>query len=132
MKVTDSNGRVTNFPPKGYQVSLDDTRPRSKYHIKCREILRELFPLESILEEVPVPGEGLYLDFYIPGKHLIIEVNGEQHSEYSSFFHSTKANFYTAKKNDRKKIDWALANNLKIIIVDYKDMSRWVEIIKGE
>ncbi len=129
MKVKDFSGRTYNFPPVGHTVDFDDIRPRSSYHLACRKLLHELFPVHSILEEVPIPGEGLFLDFFTPHNTTAYEVNGEQHNEYNSFFYKTHANFTASQKNDRRKKEWCELNNIRLVILDYKIIDNWTNII---
>lgn len=129
MKVKDNNGREHNFPPTGCRIFADDARPRSQYHIYCRALLAKIYPLDIILEEVPIPGYNLFLDFYLPNLHLAIEVNGSQHSEYSSFFYKTKENFYRSKNNDNRKQVWCKENGIELIVLQYKEQENWEEQI---
>lgn len=124
MKAIDLDNNPIIFPPTGYIVPLDDLRPRSELHIKCRELLRELFPTLIVLEEVPVNvrwGKTLYLDFYLPQKKLIIECDGGQHDEYTPFFHKTVANFRKSQSNDRMKEEWAKLNNIRLVRIKAAD-----------
>ena len=58
----------------------------SEGHRKARELLTEMFPFEKVLEEVTLPGEQLYADFYIQSERLMVEVQGVQHTTFNSFF----------------------------------------------
>jgi hypothetical protein len=131
MKVQDFTGKRYNWPPNGYSINFDDIRQRSQYHLECRRLLHEIYPLDRILEEVPLPGIGLFLDFFTPHNYTAYEVNGEQHEEYNSFFYKTKGNFLRAKNNDKRKQEWCQLNNIHLIILDYKDIENWKEIILG-
>jgi hypothetical protein len=130
MKVINLGGQTSNFPPVGYIVPLDDIRPRSAGHLKCRQLLRNMFPTLTIQEEVPInirQGLTLYLDFYIPQKHLAIEVNGGQHDEYTPFFHKSKADFTKSRGNDRLKAEWCQLNNISLVVLS--DGDDWNERI---
>lgn len=129
MKVRDFQNRSYNWPPVGYTVNLDDIRPRSQYHLECRRLLKELYPLNLVLEEVPIPSLNLFLDFFTPHNVTAYEVNGEQHTTYNSFFFNSKADFLRAKSNDSKKAEWCLMNNIRLLILDYKQMIEWKNII---
>lgn len=123
------------FDGKDYKWSIHKrksrqsaTRPCSKNHLRARALLRELFPRDTILEEVSLPGSKtqtrnsiLFADFYIPNRDLIVEVHGRQHYEHVPFFHKTKLDFYKAKARDRDKADWCSINNIKIITLKYSD-----------
>jgi len=132
VKVIDLNGKIHTWNLKGYQVSKDDTRPRSDLHLKCRELLNELFPLDIVCEEVPLLGEQLFLDFFLPSRKFGIEVQGNQHTEYVPFFHKTKDNFYKSVKRDKRKEQWCLNNNIKLVILNYDESeSEWRAKILG-
>lgn len=128
MKVTGINGReyVWNLNP--YYIKKDNKRPRSKFHLKARELLSEIFHSYKILEEVKLPGSTalhrkgvLYLDFYIPQIKRAFEVHGQQHYEYTPFFHKSKADFILAKAKDEDKIEWCRLNGIKITELKYSD-----------
>jgi hypothetical protein len=119
MKVSDFNGKQHNWPPSGHVVSFDDTRPRSALHIRVREILRRLYPTSPILEEVPLPGTGLFADFYLPIRRAVIECNGEQHYRFVPHFHQDRRTFMESKNRDQRKIDWCHLNNIHVAILPY-------------
>ena len=45
---------------------------------------------------------------------MAIEVHGQQHYEYSPFFHKTKAGFYQSLKRDEIKTEWCKLNNFNL------------------
>ena len=66
---------------------------------------------------------GLFrYDFYLPnfgGAPVIIEFNGEQHYHYVSKFYRTPREWRKMQEHDRRKISYALANNIKIFIIPF-------------
>lgn len=128
MKVIGLNGKEYVWNLSGYSVAANDARKRSKYHLRARQILKELFHSYRIIEEVKLPGSTprhrkgvLYLDFYIPQIKLAIEVHGQQHYEFCSFFHKNKADFALAKAKDEDKIEWCELNGIDLITLKYSD-----------
>jgi hypothetical protein len=126
MKVTGLNGRVYPWNLSGYDIKSDDNRKRSKYHLRARSLLKEIYHSYRILEEVKLPGSTashrkgvLYLDFYIPQIMKAVEVHGQQHYEFCSFFHKNLAHFTLAKAKDEDKIEWCALNNIDIIVLKY-------------
>lgn len=101
----------------------------SEPHKNARELLKEIYPMTVILEEVPLPiqrGQTLFADFYIASQKLIIEVNGEQHDEFNSFYYKNRTAFTKAKKRDVTKQDWCDLNNLSLIVLDSKEsLDEW-------
>jgi len=139
MKVIGINGKEYIWNLSDYNVFNDDTRKRSKYHIRARKLLKDIFNSYRILEEVKLPGSSethkksvLYLDFYIPNINLAIEVHGQQHYEYNSFFHKSKADFLKSKARDEDKIDWCKLNNITLITLKFSESDdEWRQRIKS-
>jgi very-short-patch-repair endonuclease len=139
LKVKGINGKEYIWNLTKYDIFYDDTRKRSKYHIRARNLLREIFHSYRILEEVKLPGSTasnrksvLYLDFYIPSTKMAIEVHGEQHYEYCPFFHKSKADFLKAKARDEDKIEWCELNEIQIVTLKFSESDHeWRERIKG-
>ena len=139
MKVTGINGREYAWNLTSYSVDANDKRKRSKFHVRARKLLKTIFHSYRILEEVKLPGSTeshrkgvLYLDFYIPQIMLAIEVHGQQHYEYTPFFHKNKADFATAQAKDEDKIKWCELNKIDIIVLKYSDTDeQWREQIEN-
>ena len=104
----------------------------SNLHILARDILAECFPFEKIFEEVPLIGCSpiLYCDFLLLSQMLIFEVQGQQHTEYTPFFHKTKLEFFKAKARDTKKREWIKLNNFTLIELPYDNTDEWRTIIE--
>lgn len=139
MKVTGLNGREYVWNLINYTVDANDKRKRSKYHVRARKVLKQIFHSYRILEEVKLPGSTqshrkgvLFLDFLIPQIKLAIEVHGQQHYEYIPFFHKTKADFVLAKAKDEDKIEWCELNKVDIIVLKYSDTDeQWRDQIEN-
>ena len=128
MKVYGLNGKEYNLNLQKYKVYRDDPKKKSKYHIRARKVLSELFSGYNILEEVKLPGSTashrrsvLYLDFFIPNLMLAVEVHGRQHYEFVPYFHKSKAGFIKSLARDGDKKDWCEANDIKLIVLSYLD-----------
>jgi hypothetical protein len=128
MNVLGINGKSYVWNLSKYDVFYDDKRKRSKYHLKARSLLKDLFNSYRILEEVKLPGSTLphrksvlYLDFYIPSIRLAIEVHGEQHYEFNAFFHKSKADFLKSLARDDDKINWCELNDIRLVILKYSE-----------
>lgn len=130
MKVTGLNGREYNLDLKKY---IDNDRSkRSFFHIKARELIKEIFKGYTILEEVKLPGtvkpskkSVLYLDFLIPNAKIGVEVHGQQHFKYTPFFHKSKAGFLQAKARDKNKAEWCEINDIELIILRFDDSEEY-------
>lgn len=125
MKVKDTKGKTHSWNLTGYTVSSLSIRPRSDLHLKTREIIKKTYPTDILLEEVPIPGENLYADFYLPLRKKMIEVHGEQHYKYIPFFHSNPKGFMESKERDGRKQDWCAINGIQLIVLKFNEENQW-------
>lgn len=131
MKVKDLTGHIHNWNLTGHIASPNESRPRSQLHIVARELLKKEYPTDHLLEELTIPGEQLFLDFFIPRIKTAFEIQGEQHFNYVSHFHSSPQAFKRGKINDKRKSDWCDLNNIKIIYLLYSESpSDWLRKIR--
>ena len=137
MKFKGLNGREYSVQTNKYIVRPDNNRGRSQYHLRARDLLKDMFRSYTILEEMKLPGVtkiggSLYLDFYIPNLDLAFEVHGRQHYEFVPFFHKTKAGFMQAQRRDVLKGEWCEVNNIQLIELSYERTDdEWREQIAG-
>lgn len=113
MKVKGTNGKTYTLTLAKY-VGSENTNP-STLHIKVRQFLEENFPALTILEEVYIESEKLYLDFYISTLKIACEAMGAQHDKDNRFFFKTKMDFYRAKARDRCKAEWCELNGITLV-----------------
>lgn len=134
MKVNGFDGRERSINFSKYYVYGDDTRHKSKLHKKAKKVLREVFPYDSIYEEVSLPGSNkgsssiLRADFFIPNQNLIVEIHGQQHYEFTVHFHKTKLDFYKSLARDKNKENWCRLNSIKFVALKYSESeNEWRE-----
>jgi len=120
MIVRDLEGNEYKWPPTGF-VPLENETKKSSHHLRARNLLKRLLGSVRIMEEVPLPGTKLRLDFYIHLLGLAVEVHGEQHYAYSSFFHENAWGYLRSKGNDRLKKEWCRINDIKLIEFPYNE-----------
>lgn len=96
------------------------TKPKSVFQDNILKLLKEIFNDFKIIEEksfndcVSPKGFKLYFDFYIKELRLIIEADGDQHTNTSNPNFSS----YTYEC-DRIKDKYCLKNNLEIVRIPY-------------
>lgn len=102
--------------------NIVDTEKRSKPHEKAKILLKEVYPFDIILEEIVLPGtktatrkSTLKADFFIPARRIMVEVHGQQHTEFNNFFFKNKMEFYKAKGRDKDKKRWCEINDIHLI-----------------
>lgn len=132
MKVVDTHGNTHSWSLVGHKIKANETKPRSSLHLTARNLIREEFPTDSVLEEVGLAGEQLFFDFYIPRRKLAIEVHGEQHYKFIKYFHGDLLGFQTAQRNDERKATWCQLNNIILIILPFNEsQDEWQTRIKS-
>ena len=85
----------------------------------------------------PDTGKHLRYDFYIPKSNILIEFDGIQHFEPTSFgsnisSHVKNINFINVMVNDDIKDDYALNNNIKLVRIPYWDYDNIFTILELE
>lgn len=132
MKVRGLDGREYSLDLRG-KVPLDnDDRPRSALHLRARALLTQLFPVDVRAEEVQIPGEWLFLDFFLPARKLAVEVQGRQHGCEIGFFHPTRLAFFESRARDNRKADWCELNGFRLVLLEHDGTDRdWAERLVG-
>lgn len=130
MQVKSLDGTMQNWQLTGHFAHAKLTN-KSSLHIAARDLLKTTFPTLQILEEIPIPvkkSDHYYLDFYIPMLKQAVEVHGEQHYKFVSFYHSNQLGFIRSQKRDREKKEWCELNNIKYIELPFnEDSNQWLE-----
>jgi hypothetical protein len=122
VKIKGLDGKKYSWSFYGQMPDISDERKRSSLHIRARNLLKSLYPVDRILEEVHLPGSGnLYADFWLPLRNKIIEVHGEQHYKFIPFFHGTQLNFLSSKANDNNKKEWCSVNGIILVELPYNE-----------
>ena len=133
---------ITGLDDREYVWSVSKYKKKkrkvSKHHLRARELLSELFPFETILEELTLPGSKtairktvLYADFYIHSYRLMVEVHGKQHYSFTSHFHKDKKSFFQSKMRDRDKRKWCDKNSIVLVELPYNETTNEWEIRMG-
>jgi hypothetical protein len=133
MQIKTLDGQLQNWQLTGH-YSHAKLENKSEFHLRARELLKKTFPTLQIIEEIPVPikrSETYYLDFYIPMLKVAVEVHGEQHYKFVSFYHHNQLGFIKSQKRDREKEEWCNINNIRYIELPYNETEdQWLDKIK--
>jgi hypothetical protein len=134
MQVKDLDGNVGHWQLIG-NIAHGSIQTKSSLHLEARDLIHECFPTLQVLEEVPINirrTETLYLDFYLPLIKRCIEVHGEQHYQFTRFFHNTPLGFIRHKKRDQDKKDWCFLNGITYVELPFNQKEEWISRIKNE
>ncbi len=131
MEVVGLDGKSYRWRPELYNDEREDS---SSNHKRARSLIRELFPLLVLNEEVQLVGVPckLFIDIYVHSIRMAVEIHGEQHYKYNSFFFSSAKDFRKAQQRDRMKKEWCELNNLDFVELPYNETNeQWKERING-
>jgi very-short-patch-repair endonuclease len=97
-------------------------KSRSKIQFKVKCLLKKIWDHHVVFEEFPVAGSKMSLDFYNATIKIAVEVQGQQHTSYTPFFHGkNKANYIAQLRRDHEKRQFCEENNIKLIEIYYND-----------
>ena len=95
---------------------------KSKFQKKIKDALRPLWQQFIVYEEFPVYGTRMTLDFFNATKMIAVEVQGNQHIEYTPYFHKNEMDFcYQLRKDDAKQT-FCDMNGIKLIQIFQDDL----------
>lgn len=132
--------KVIGFDGRTYSLSLDPDKVKgSSLHQKARQLIKEIYPYDSVYEEITLKGSKtgnnkvLFADFLLPSRRMIVEVHGKQHYEFNLRHYDNKMEFYQAQARDRVKKEWCELNNLILIVLNYnEDIETWTKKLKED
>lgn len=121
--------KVLGLDRKEYTLQLSATKNKmrsqaackSKLQYECGQLIKEKYSGETILEEVHIPSEGFYIDFFLPRRKVAFEINGGQHSKYNPRFHKNLNGFNAAQGRDLAKQEWCSINDIEFYYVSSVD-----------
>jgi hypothetical protein len=102
----------SKYPLRSEQAS------KSKSQYLLGRVIQQVYSEQAvILEEFPVIGTRLSLDFFLPNHKIAFEFQGKQHTEFSPHFHRTRAAFERQQQRDLDKKSWCVLNGIRLIEV---------------
>ena len=115
MKIKNLDGTDGYLDIRPSQFPLrSEGSSKSKLQYECGQKLKQLFPFHVILEEIAIPRERLFIDFFIPTLRIAVEVHGVQHDKFVKHFHGSKAGFKASQERDSRKKEWCRVNNIEL------------------
>lgn len=103
----------------------NDKKQDSQGEKLCRQIIHELCPGKPFAKVRhpqlinPETGAKLELDCYNDELKVAVEYNGQQHYEFTPYWHRTIDNFYAQQRRDQAKLVACRHHNITLIIVPY-------------
>ena len=116
MKFKTLTGAVRTIPKvKNYLIDWEG-KSRSQIQKATKDFLKDYWGKHVVFEEFPVAGTKMSLDFYNANKKIAIEVQGQQHTKYTPFFHgNNKYNYINQLRRDQEKQNFCEINNIQLV-----------------
>ena len=115
MKFKTLDGKEKSIKNIKSSIVKWDGKSRSKFQFEVKKFLQKYWSGDVVFEELKVVGTRLTLDFFNANKRVAIEVQGQQHTKFVPFFHSSRGKFLQQLKRDCKKLEFCEINNIKLI-----------------
>ena len=122
MRLYNIHGRLVKKNVSKYLINWD--KPcRSKFQFSVKQFLKAYWRYQICYEEFPVYGTRMKVDIINATKKIAVEVNGDQHSKFTPFFHgNSRTKYLESIKRDWKKTEWLDKNDFKLIEIETKDL----------
>jgi hypothetical protein len=118
----DLYGRKKKFKNITKHLVDWDKDCRSKIQKRVKDLLYPYWGADIVFEELPLIGSRMTLDFFNANKRIALEVDGDQHYKYNSFFHGgERRKFLEQLQRDDKKEDFCQINNIKLVRILQSD-----------
>ena len=132
MKQITSSGRIKDIRTTPYLVDWHADQG-SEFSSEVLDFLFPFWKKDVILSEWPVAGTRMRYDYVNLSKKIIIETDGEQHSQYSPYFHNNSRAKYLAQiKRDVLKDKIAELNGFKMVRINPSDLPITKEFFKRQ
>ena len=117
MRLIGINGKLINKKVSKYKINWDEPSA-SNLQYQVKQFLYPYWKHHIVYEEFPVYQTRMRVDILNATKRIAVEVNGTQHSQYSKFFHGSRANYLRSIKRDFKKLEWLELNKFELIEIE--------------
>lgn len=109
-------------------MSLDDRGSKLQrfiYDLACIA-----FKPYSIIHEYPIGDLNQRIDIFIPKLGIAIEVNGEQHYKYNSFFYKDELAWNNAMRLDNDKHKYLEEHGVKVVYIPFDTKIKTADQLK--
>lgn len=102
------------------------TKSKSSGEIIVEQYLKNAYKIKTQYDTLkcinPITKRQLPYDIEIPGKKVLIEIQGEQHLKFIEYFHGTIENFHYQQRKDEYKKKFAESKGYKLIYIYYDEL----------
>ena len=97
MRLYNVRGRLQSKNVNKYLIDWD-AKCKSKIQKKVKDFFKTYWENHVVYEEFPVFGTRLKVDLLNATKRIAVEVQGQQHTSYSKFFHGSRTGYWKSIK----------------------------------
>ena len=113
---------LINITQEDFERLIDKVKYNVNYYIPQKEF-------DGL---IGLKGGLLSYDFYLPRYNLLIEYQGIQHEQYTPGLHKSYDDFLKQQEHDKRKKEYCLNNNIKLLEIWYYDFDNIEKILKEE
>jgi hypothetical protein len=90
------------------------------------KLFKAAFPRTRLVKQKQIKynGQILRFDFFIPSLNLYVEVQGQQHFTFNSFFYESELDFKKQKRRDSLKEEWCELEGASFCSITDKELSK--------
>jgi very-short-patch-repair endonuclease len=90
------------------------------------KLFKVAFPRTRYIKQKQISynGQILRFDFYIPSLNLYVEVQGQQHFTFNSFFYESDLDFKKQKRRDSLKEEWCEREGASFCSITDKELNK--------
>jgi hypothetical protein len=121
MRLLNVKGNLVTKNVSKYLIDWD-APSKSQLQFRVKQFFKPYWLGAICYEEFPVYGTQLKVDLLNATMRIAVEINGPQHYKFHYFHNKNPQLYLDAVKNDLKKSDWLLANEFKIIEINFKEV----------
>lgn len=121
MRLFDINGRPRFKNVEDRRINWNG-ESKSKFQKGVKFLLHPLwYHHNPVYEEFPIYGTRYTLDFFNGQKKIAIEVQGGQHTKFTSYFQKDEFDYLKQLKIDESKRKFCDLNKIKLVEIFWED-----------
>ena len=125
MRLFTPSGKLVYKNLERFRIRWDDpTKSKSQIQFAVKQFLKPFWFAHVVFEEMPVFGTRLHCDIVNMTRRIAVEVDGNQHENFNTFFHGgSRLKYLGSIKRDVAKEEWLEKNQIRLVRI-YQDEAK--------